>query len=845
MTLQFKTAFLWLTAAVLLGVSVGCSNDVADKKWPPPVTRVEESPVLSPKEALQSFSVPPGFRVEPVAAEPLVVDPVDIDIDSDGRLWAVEMRGWMKSILPSEEEKPIGQIVVLEDTNSDGRMDQSTVFLDSLKPRGVLVLKEGVLVAEPSHLWLAKDTDGDLKADTTISVRDDYGDPEGNPEAMANSPTWGMDNWIHNAHYPGRFRQSADGSLQHDSTLALGQWGTAMNDYGRFFRTWNANPLVTALIDPHYFTRNPNMVGAQGSDVTLAKGPAKKVWPTRSPARVNRGYREGLLRKDSTLRIFTAASAPGVYRGDRYPEGFQNDVFVPEPAGHLVRRFEITRREDGTLKATNAYDKAEFMVSTDERFRPVDLYSAPDGTLYVVDMYAGVIQHRNFLSQYLKAHIQKNNLLKPQGMGRIYRVVYEPNAPRREKPQLTSASNKKLARRLDHPNGWWRDAAQQLLVERGATGVAPTLEAMVRSGGGERARLHALWTLKGVGALTLETVRGALSDSSFHVRAAAVRLSEPWLRKGNSEMLRDVANLTDDPAPKVRMQLAASLGEVPPPAADSVLVQLLASASKQPYLSSAVVSGLKGRELTFLRRLVQTEGWEKQKTGRAHTLQTLASTIINTGNSETINRMVQLIGDEAGLPRWQRLALLDGIEERLPDGKTRPLRLREKPTTLAEVLQASDPKVQKKARNVADRLVWPGKEGYEKSYEATLLTAEEKQRFARGEQVYKQVCSTCHQPDGRGQEGVAPTLVGSRWALGQEKDAARIVLDGKEGETGLMPPHENKLSDKEIAAVLTYIRNAWGNEASPISPSLAEEVRNATAPRDRPWTEEELRVILH
>ena len=221
MTLQFKTAFLWLTAAVLLGVSVGCSNDIADKKWPPPVTRVEESPVLSPKEALQSFSVPPGFRVEPVAAEPLVVDPVDIDIDSDGRLWAVEMRSWMKSILPSEEKKSTGQIVVLEDTNSDGRMDQSTVFLDSLKPRGVLVLKEGVLVAEPSHLWLAKDTDGNLKADTTISVRDDYGDSEGNPEAMANSPTWGMDNWIHKAHYE-PFEVDEDGYIPLPEGLGLG-----------------------------------------------------------------------------------------------------------------------------------------------------------------------------------------------------------------------------------------------------------------------------------------------------------------------------------------------------------------------------------------------------------------------------------------------------------------------------------------------------------------------------------------------------------------------------------------------------------------------------------------------
>lgn len=182
-------------------------------------------------------------------------------------------------------------------------------------------------------------------------------------------------------------------------------------------------------------------------------------------------------------------------------------------------------------------------------------------------------------------------------------------------------------------------------------------------------------------------------------------------------------------------------------------------------------------------------------------------------------------------------------------GVERPLKLKERPAALAQVTQASDSQisdstVQQKARQIAERLVWPGKPGYEER-EAALLSAESKARFEAGRQVYQRVCATCHLPSGKGQEGVARSLVGSEWALGQEKDLARILLDGKEGEIGLMPPQRSLLSNEEIAAVLTYIRNAWGNEGSPVSPSTVEDVRQATASRKKPWTEEELRIIEH
>ena len=848
---RLKSLLLWLCAAVALaGIAVAAWTTSSDaERWPPPVktTDAEEAPVLSPEQAMASFSLPPGFRVELVASEPLVQDPVALDIDAEGRLWVVEMRGYMTALDEEEgEDQRRGQIVVLKDENGDGRMDGKTVFLDDLSlPRSVLVTDDGVLVGDPPHLWLARDTDGDLKADEKKVLRDDYGDPQANPEWLPNSLVWGLDNWVHTTQYASRLRRTSQG-WRHDSTRVTGQWGLAMGSDGRFYRTYNADPLVLSMLDPSYYTRNPNLVGADGAEVSIAED-ARDVWPAHTTEGVNRGYRDGVLRKNRTLASFTAASGGAVYRGDRYPEAFQENVFVPEPAGNLIRRFELTRQRDGRVKAANAYDQAEFMVSTDERFRPVNITSAPDGTLYIVDMYRGVIQHRNYLSQYLKDHIQERGLAAPTGLGRIYRIVHTPNPPRKEQPQLASASNQQLVARLADPNGWWRDTAQQLLVERKATDIAPALRERVRAAESEWTRLHALWTLEGIGALSLATVRHALQDEAPAVRAAAVRVSEPWLREDGARVLERVSRLTNDPAPEVRLQVAASLGEVPPPAADEAMIELLTRAPAQPYLVDAVVSGLNGRELAFLRRLVQHQDWKAQKTGYPQAVQTLAATIINAGAPDATNQLLHLIGDQAGLSQWQRLALLDGIEELVPEapeGPERPLKLPEEPAALAQATQALDSAVRKRAREVAGRLTWPGKPGY-KVKETTLVTAEQKQWFRDGEQHYLRVCATCHLADGTGREGLAASLVGSEWVRGQRRDLVRIVLDGKEGEMGLMPPQRKQLSDEEISALLTYIRNAWGNEASAVSPALVKDVREATAARQKPWTARELRIIEH
>jgi mono/diheme cytochrome c family protein/glucose/arabinose dehydrogenase len=846
--MMFRPAcLLYCFITICLGFGAGCTVEERQTDWPPPVRDITEAPVLSPGESLDSLVVPPEFRVELVAAEPLVEDPVAIDIDADGRLWVVEMRGFMTDLVEDVGDyRPTGRVKVLEDQNNDGRMDRQTVFLDSLiLPRSLLVLKDGVIVGEPPHLWFARDTDGDLQADEKIAIRDDYGTRRGNPEGMANSPVWGMDNWIHNTRYPLRLRYT-DETWQSDSTLRLGDWGLSMDSYGRFYRNWNSDALRVALIDPHYYTRNSDIRTRDAADVRIA-GDAQEVWPIRTTRGVNRGYRASVLRENGTLRTVTAAGSPVVYRGDRYPETFQEDVFITEPAGNLVRRFEIAEQGDGTMEAVNAYDRAEFMASTDERFRPVNLYSGPDGTLYVVDMYRGVIEHRSFLTQYLKDHIQERELERPLGRGRIYRVVHESTPPRETRPYLGEVSGQSLVEYLDHPNGWWRDTAQQLIVERGDTSIASTLRAVVRSAGDERTRLHALWTLEGLDVLDPETVHQVLSDGSSHVRAAGVRVSEPWLQNGDEEMLQAITPLAGDPSPRVRLQLAASLGEVPPPAADAALAELLTRASDQPYLAEAAITGLGDREVAFLEYLVRQSEWQDRTEGYAQTLQMLSSIIVDGGRVDEIGVMFQLVGEETDLSRWQRMAVLEGVAEVVPESdaeRFRPLRLEARPAGLSAATQVADPKVREKARQIADRIVWPGKEGYEPPEEHRLTPAH-KELFERGEVLYEQTCATCHQANGQGREGVSASLVGSRWVVGRERTVVRIILDGKEGTEEVMPAHRDRLSNEDVAAIATYIRNAWGNETSAVAPSLVEDVRKATAVRNSPWTAEELDLMVH
>ena len=253
------------------------------------------------------------------------------------------------------------------------------------------------------------------------------------------------------------------------STLARGEWGVTQDDAGRTYRNTNESALHVDFVPTAYYARNPNLLRTRGSYEALRDpdNAINTVWPVRPNPGTNRAYQTGIDRADGTLAKFTSVCAPLVYRGDRLPAELYGNAFVAEPAANFVSRIILS--DDGTtLQARKAYDNAEFLASTDERFRPVYLSNAPDGTLYVVDFYRGIIQDRASTTVYLRDHIISRKLDQPTGMGRIYRVVHE--TTRRDTSRaLATATPAQLVELLAHPNGWTRDSAQRLLVERGAT----------------------------------------------------------------------------------------------------------------------------------------------------------------------------------------------------------------------------------------------------------------------------------------------------------------------------------------------------------------------------------------
>ena len=796
------------------------------------------TPVLSPARSMASYKLPPGYSLELVASEPLVQDPVAIDFDADGRMYVVEMRGFMPNIDGKGEDRPIGRIVVLEDTNDDGKMDKKTIFMDSLVlPRSVKVLEHGVLIAETPNLWFARDTNGDFKADVKTKVRDDYGTLGSNPEHNANGLVWGMDNWIHNANWAGELRLEKDGTFGYRKTQSLGQWGLSMDSHGRFYRNSNEDPLHVDLV--------PERFGARGASTATRRGPYERlvpnvdVFPAHKTPGVNRGYQPGVLRADGTLKQYTSASSPTAYVGDRLPAELRDNLFVTEPAGNLVGHIVVKDDSLGTPSAQNGTEHPSFLASTDTRSRPVSVATAPDGTLYIVDMYRGIIQHRVFVTGYLETQIRKLGLEQPVGLGRIYRLVHT-TTKRAARPHLSTATPAELVATLGNPNGWWRMTAQRLLVERGEQSAVPALKQLFGSAPSDVTRLHALWTLDGLGAVDDAMLGSALGDVSPHVRAAALQVAEARLATPGPTMSAAL-RLVNDKAPVVQRQLAASLAALPSTERESALASLVAVAGADPIVADMVLNSVEGRERAFLARILTSA--TSAENAPAATIRALAGGVLRARDTTGVRTITAWIAED-DRPRWQRIALMDGFVTttgRAGGGGGATVNLVTPPTALLAMADGSDSTLAAGATRVAGLLNWPGKPR-PVAPPPRVLTPEEERRVVAGEKQFTATCAGCHQANGEGRTGIAKSLVGSRWALAPAAQVIRIVLHGKEGEM-LMPPVGKSLTNDQLANVLSYVRRSWGNAATPISPADVAEARGATMGRKKAWTEAELATV--
>ncbi|MEE2883541.1 MAG: PVC-type heme-binding CxxCH protein [Planctomycetota bacterium] len=817
---------------------------------------VPPAPVLSPEQALQSFQVAPGFHVELVASEPQVVDPIAIAWDEKGRLWAVELRAYMRTVDGDGETDPLGQVVVLEDRDGDGYYEDSTVFLDRLvSPRAIAIVEGGVLVAEPPHLWYCQDLDGDLRSDRRSEVAR-YGDP--NPDVVEHTESGllrTVDNWYYNSKSRRRFRfDVVDGkpTAMFDSTAFRGQWGIAQDDQGRLYFNHNSTWVLSDPLPTELLLRNSNcgkpvgQPGRSGHRVITDES----TWPVRMNTGINRGYQPGMLREDGRLRRNTSAAGLTIFRSHRWGDDWNGVAFVAETTGNLVAAFRL--REQGSRLTGeqltfphDQYVQQAFLGSTDERFRPVDVEVGPDGNLYVVDIYRGVVQHRQFVTSYLRKQVEERKLEQPVGLGRIWRIVADDEQSQVEPLPLLAGEAGRI-RALNHPVGWVRDQAQRLLVEAGSSAPVKELKQLVRSINSlATGRLHALWTLSGLAALDGEILTGALQDHDELVRRTACRIIAEPTAIAEADVAAVVTALAANTAQiseieKIHRVLA--LGTFPDhPEALAAILDILRREGTNAHIRMAALSGWKDYQVERIGRFFGNR--IDAFPGREALLRETTRSALRSHPS-SLGLLLDSLDDlDSSDPRLA--AILGGIKVTTDDKRWKVPVL----AIIPPILERDDlpDAVAKDAQAVITRLTFDPSS----LPEVTPWTEAQRRLASRGAVAFASSCALCHGPSGTGQPGLGPSLIDSPWLLGEESIPIRLVLDGLSGPVEVdgeiwditMPGHRESpiIDDEGIAAVLTWARRQWGHGADPIDPKTVTDLRRLTADRTLPWTVETLK----
>ncbi len=643
---------------------------------------------LSPSESMRLLHVREGFEVELVAAEPAVVDPVAIDWGADGSLWVAEMADYPLGV--DGAGAPGGRIRRLRDTNQDGHYDQSTLFLDSIPfPTGLLTWGKGILVTAAPEIFYAEDSDGDGSADLRQVLYSGF--LTGNQQLRVNGLRWGLDNWIYCAsgsHHAGYGKESrilshATGRSTHvgsrdfrirpqsgliDPQSGPSQYGRNRDDWGNWFGVQNSYPLWHYVLTDHDIRRNRSFAPPDPRQQVIT--PANPlVYPAKSPQKRFHSFNQS--------GRFTSACSAIIYRDDLlFDRGQYQHAFTCEPFHNLVQHNVIS---EAGVTFQSQRDPSEgnidFFASADRWCRPVMVRTGPDGALWVVDMYRYMIEHPEWLPE------AGRDELRPfyragDDCGRIYRIFPAGGQPR-DVPSLDGMSSEELVELLESSNGWQRDKAQQLLVLDSVKPVAievnttapsersvprklvTSLETLVRASDVPLGRLHALCTLDGLDALALTTLTGALTDQHAGVRRHAVRLAAQ--RRLDVQTL---APLAEDPDPKVRLELACTLGNLTDPSLGKLLLRLAVDGKDNRFVNAALCSSLNERNIGgVFAAALDAEG--VQHRSPAFWRQLFAQ-VAALGGETTISEAFEFVCrvDDAAWRLTALADLLDGLEKR-------------------------------------------------------------------------------------------------------------------------------------------------------------------------------------
>jgi len=709
MTLAERFRLQFVLAALLLAPCGARPAMGADKpaKEPPPEAdysgELPRIPAVEPADALKTFRVQPGFRIEQLAAEPLVNDPVAMCFDEDGRLYVVEMRGYSE-----EPDDLLSQVRLLEDVDGDGRFDKSTVFVDKLSwPTAVICYGGGVFIGDAPDIFFCKDTDGDGKADVRQKAFTGFG--KSNVQGLLNTFAWGLDNRIHGATSssggqitPADDPQAAPVTVNgrdfafDPRTKAFGvtsggaQHGMSFDDWGRKFVCSNSDHIQQVMFEDRYLARNPYLSSPSPRISIAADGPQAEVYRV-SPVEPWRIVRTRLRASGAVPGVvegggrpagyFTGATGVTIYRGDAWPKQPYELAVVGDVGSNLVHRKKL---EPNGLEfiARRIDDKSEFVASTDIWFRPAQFANAPDGTLYIMDVYREVIEHPASLPPVIKRHL---DLTSGRDRGRIYRVVPD-GFEQRKPPRLSEASTAKLVATLEHPNAWHRETAARLLFERQDRAAIEPLEKLAAESKSPLGRMHALYALAGLDALQPAVVLRALDDEQPGVREHAIKLAErvlessPKGRGSNSAEVREkLLAMTDDEDLRVRYQLAFTLGELKDAARLEALAKLARRDAGDRWMRLAIESSLAQGAGQVFAELAADEKFRGSSAGRV----LLADLARQTGASNRQAEIAAVLKALGGVPAQEHAAAA-AIVRGLSEG------LAQRGSPLSEVL-ASDP----------------------------------------------------------------------------------------------------------------------------------------------------------
>ncbi len=615
-------------------------------------------PATEPQNALATFKVAPGFRMDQAAAEPLVNSPVAMAFDENSRLFVAEMRGYSEN-----RDDALSRISLLTDTDGDGHFDRSSVYVDKLLwPVAVACWDGGIFVGDPPDIWYFKDTDGDGRADVRRKVFTGFG--TSNVQGLMNTFTWTLDNRIEVAasstggeivrcddqgnplkgsrplSIRGRDFRFDPRTLTNEATSGGLQHGMSFDDWGHKFLTGNSNHIQQVMYEDRYLARAP-WLAAPPARIDIAEdGPQAEVFRSspvepwrvvRTRLRVSGAAKGPIEGGGRAAGYFTGATGVTLYRGTAFPSEWYGMAIVGDVGSNLIHRKRLTL-EGVQYLARRIDEKSEFVTSNDIWFRPAQFSNAPDGTLYVADVYREVIEHPASLPPEIKQHL---DLTSGRDRGRIYRILPD-GFQQPALPQLGKATTAELVELLAHPNAWHRQTASRLLYERRDSAAVPQLLKLAGESSSPLGRMQSLYALDGFAALSSDAILPGLNDANAHVREQAVRLSER-LPDVSSAVRSRLYQLADDEDMQVRYQLAFTLGMVPPgDGHTAALVKLARRDGMDRWMRFALLTSLRGVESFNL--LLVDEGFRRGEAGR----QVLVAMAMGLGQSATGRRRRRL-----------------------------------------------------------------------------------------------------------------------------------------------------------------------------------------------------------